>query len=145
MDCKYLTGLCPECGEVFVGREGDDAVCPGCRTPLILVTTCGDNSELAFAIDRLTEFEQVHGLYKECFRQSGERMHRFIVIPSPFPVYVRGMDMGDAASALSRKFEEHAIEGFTSALARGRIGFHIVPVSEDAEGIYTYDAGDSDE
>lgn len=61
-------------------------------------------------------------------------LHRFMVAPSPFPVWVRGTDAEDALKALHRDFRRYVEAGFAAALDEDEVALTVIPL----DGAHTY-------
>lgn len=56
-------------------------------------------------------------------------LYRFMVAPSPYPVYVRGDDRQEATEALQEHLSEFALAGFEAALEDDEVGLTLIPLS----------------
>lgn len=60
-----------------------------------------------------------------------ENVYTFMLAPSPFPVYVTGTGLNDAARKLSNSFSDYARAGFWAGLNVKDIEFHVIPLGGD--------------
>lgn len=70
-------------------------------------------------------------LHEEEIAQGEENMYTFMLAPSPFPVYVTGKGLDDAARKLSNSFSDYARAGFWAGLNVKDIEFHVIPLGGD--------------
>ena len=70
-------------------------------------------------------------LHEEEIAQGEENMYTFMLAPSPFPVYVTGKGLDDAARKLSDSFSDYARAGFWAGLNVKDIEFHVIQLGGD--------------